>query len=200
MAEKTHITVVESVPSEEENCLGNHLVTKTLRDLKVVWQKLVRFRILTNHAIHDTASRYCSWKASKWLTRTYISMPLRELTSTWDNTVLLATWQWRHSHLYPSKAGTRFNDPEGVQGRVDPVCWLHTEMVHLPEYGHPSNWVRRGVTSFMRWTTLTTMPCCQPSISTLPREITGTLLTGDGQCMCFSVILYVFWIYKKQVS
>jgi len=60
---------------------------------------------------------------------------------SWDHAP--ATRQRWHSHLYPQpiKAGTRFSDPRGMQGWVDLVgCngWLHTEVVYLPEDGHPS--------------------------------------------------------------
>ena len=37
----------------------------------------------------------------------------------WDHTVLHTTRQMWHSHLYPSKAGTRFSDPGGMRGWVD---------------------------------------------------------------------------------
>ena len=49
----------------------------------------------------------------------------------------------------PAKAGTRFSDPEGMQGWVDPGGWL--EMVY-PLNGHPSwtNWARCWLTSLMR--------------------------------------------------
>jgi len=39
--------------------------------------------------------------------------------------------------LTPAEAGTRLSDPGGMQGLVDLVGWLHTEMVYPPEYGHP---------------------------------------------------------------
>jgi len=42
--------------------------------------------------------------------------------------------------LTPAKAGTRFSDPGGMQGRVDLVGLLHTEMVYPPEDGHPSRY------------------------------------------------------------
>ena len=57
----------------------------------------------------------------------------------------------------PAKAGTRFSDPKGMQGWVDPGGWL--EMVY-PLNGHPS-WTNRDrcwLTSLMRPTTLTTTP------------------------------------------
>ena len=37
----------------------------------------------------------------------------------------------------PAEAGTRLSDPGGIQGCVDPVGWLHTDMVYPPEDGHP---------------------------------------------------------------
>ena len=57
----------------------------------------------------------------------------------------------------PAEAGTRFSDPEGMQGWVDLGSWL--EMVY-PHNGHPS-WTNRArcwLTSLMRPTTLTTTP------------------------------------------
>ena len=39
-----------------------------------------------------------------------------------------------------AEAGTRLSDPEGMQGWVDLVGWLHTEMVYPPEDGHPSKY------------------------------------------------------------
>ena len=42
--------------------------------------------------------------------------------------------------LTPAEAGTRFSDPGGMQGWVDLVGWLHTEMVYPPEDGHPSQY------------------------------------------------------------
>ena len=54
----------------------------------------------------------------------------------------------------PAEAGTRLSDPGGMQGWVDLVGLLHTEMVT-----HPStNRARRALTSFMRRTPLTTTP------------------------------------------
>ena len=35
--------------------------------------------------------------------------------------------------LTPAEAGTRLSDPGGMQGRVDLVGLLHTEMVYPPE-------------------------------------------------------------------
>ena len=40
----------------------------------------------------------------------------------------------------PAEAGTRLSDPGGMQGWVDSVGWLHTEMVYPPEDGHPSKY------------------------------------------------------------
>ena len=61
----------------------------------------------------------------------------------------------------PAKAGTRFSDPGGMQGWVDPGGWL--EMVY-PLNGHPT-WTNRArcwLTSLMRPTTLTTTPSRHP--------------------------------------
>ena len=40
--------------------------------------------------------------------------------------------------LTPAEAGTRLSDPGGMQGLVDLVGLLHTEMVYPHEDGHPS--------------------------------------------------------------
>jgi len=40
----------------------------------------------------------------------------------------------------PAKAGTRLSDLGGMQGCVDLVGLLHTEMVYPPEDGHPSKY------------------------------------------------------------
>ena len=40
----------------------------------------------------------------------------------------------------PAEAGTEFSDPGGMQGWVNLVGCLHTEMVYLPEDGHPSKY------------------------------------------------------------
>ena len=40
----------------------------------------------------------------------------------------------------PAEAGIRLRDPGEMQGWVDPVGLLHTEMVCPPEDGHPSRY------------------------------------------------------------
>ena len=42
--------------------------------------------------------------------------------------------------LQPTDAGTRLSDPGGMQGWVDLVGLLHTEMVYPPKDGHPSRY------------------------------------------------------------
>jgi len=42
--------------------------------------------------------------------------------------------------LTPADAGARFSDPRGMQGWVDLVGGLHTEMVYPPEDDHPSKY------------------------------------------------------------
>jgi len=42
--------------------------------------------------------------------------------------------------LTQAEAGTRLSDPGGMQGWVDLVGLLHTEMVHPPKDGHPSRY------------------------------------------------------------
>ena len=40
--------------------------------------------------------------------------------------------------LTPAEAGTELSDPGRMQGWVDLVGCLHTEMVYPPEDGHPT--------------------------------------------------------------
>ena len=42
--------------------------------------------------------------------------------------------------LTQAETGTRLSDPRGMQGRVDLVGLLHTEMVYSPEDGHSSRY------------------------------------------------------------
>ena len=42
--------------------------------------------------------------------------------------------------LTPAEAGTPLSDPGGMQGWVDLVGLLHTEVVYQPEDGHPSRY------------------------------------------------------------
>jgi len=44
------------------------------------------------------------------------------------------------SAYFPAEAGPHFTDPGGMEGWVDLVGWLHTQMVYLPENGHPSKY------------------------------------------------------------
>ena len=91
--------------------------------------------------------------------------------------------------LTPAEAGTWLSNPGGMQGWVDLVGLLHTEMVYPPEDGHPSryytrlktvthpgtNRTQRALTSFMQRTPLTTTPRRQPL--TLLREKTTIKVT-----------------------
>ena len=62
--------------------------------------------------------------------------------------------------LTPAEAGTQLRDPGGMQGWVDLVGWLHTEMYTRPKtVTHPgTNRARRALTSFLRRTPLTITP------------------------------------------
>jgi len=61
--------------------------------------------------------------------------------------------------LTPAEVGTRLSDPGGMQGWVDLVGLLHTEMVYPNTVTHPgTNRARRALTSFIRRTPLTTTP------------------------------------------
>jgi len=76
--------------------------------------------------------------------------------------------------LAPAEAGTQLSDPRGMQGWVDLVGLLHTEMVYPKTVTHPgTNRARRALTSFIRRTPLTTMPRRQ------------SLPTGS-QCLCYT--------------
>ena len=55
-----------------------------------------------------------------------LASPLWKHTCHMGQTVLPATWQKWHSGLYPSKCGTWFSNPGGMQGWADLVGWLHT--------------------------------------------------------------------------
>ena len=55
-----------------------------------------------------------------------------------DHTVLPATRQRWHSRLYPSRSWYSIKWTGDMQGWVDLVGLLHTEMVYPPEDGHPS--------------------------------------------------------------
>ena len=79
------------------------------------------------------------------------------------------------SALTPAEAGTRLSDPGGMQGWVDLVGLLHTEMEYPPEDGtHPStNRARRALTSFMpnaanHYATPPTATACRPAAVTFP--------------------------------
>ena len=83
--------------------------------------------------------------------------------------------------LTPAEAGTRLSDPGEMQGWVDPVGWLHTEMVYPPRpktVTHPStNRARRALTSFMRRTPPTTTPRRQPDPPTGKGTLETVMLT-----------------------
>jgi len=69
--------------------------------------------------------------------------------------------------LTPAETGTRLSDPGGMQGLVDLVGLLHSEMHVLytrpKTVTHPgTNRARRALTSFIRRTPLTTTPRRQP--------------------------------------
>jgi len=93
----------------------------------------------------------------------------------WDHTVSPATRQRWHSRLYPSKAGTRFSDLGGMHkaeltklaGYI-PIWYTRPKTVtHLS-----TNRARRALTSFVRWTPLTTTPRRQPTKATEPHYTT----------------------------
>ena len=70
-----------------------------------------------------------------------VATPLRELTCYMGSHSVTCHPAEDIPALTPAEAGTRFSDPEGMQGWVDLVGWLHTEMVYPPEDGHPSQYL-----------------------------------------------------------
>ena len=89
--------------------------------------------------------------------------------------------------LTPTEAVTRLRDPGGMQGWVELVGWLHTEIVYPPEDGHPpmyTNRARRVLTWFMRRTSLTTTPRRQQQaingLSTVKSAFTRNYAAADG--------------------
>ena len=84
-----------------------------------------------------------------------------------------------HSRLYLAEAGTRLSDPGGMQGWVDLVGWLHTEMVYPPKGGHPSKYKPGPMwVNFVHATNATT-PCHQQTgrwglSLTKPKQTTST--------------------------
>jgi len=70
-----------------------------------------------------------------------VATPLRELTCHVGITqCYLPPDRGDIPALTPAEAGTRLSDPGGMQGWVDLVGLLHTEMVYPPENGHPSGY------------------------------------------------------------
>jgi len=74
-----------------------------------------------------------------------------------------------------------------MQGWVDPVGLLHTEMVYhntRPKMvTHPgTNRARRVLTLFMQWTPLTTMPRRQP-IMKMTQVLTSALASSMGRIL-----------------
>ena len=57
-----------------------------------------------------------------------------------DHTVLHAPSRGDIPAHTPAETVTQLRDHEGMQGSVDLVGWLHTEMVYPPEDGHPSRY------------------------------------------------------------
>jgi len=86
-----------------------------------------------------------------------VATPLRELAATWDHTVLSATRQ-RWPALTSAVTGTRLSHPELMQGWDDLLAGYIPRWYTRPKtVPHPStNRARRGLTSFMRRTPLTT--------------------------------------------
>jgi len=70
-----------------------------------------------------------------------VATPLRELTCYMGSHSVTCHPAEDIPTLTPAEAGTRFSYPEGMQGWVDLVGWLHTEMVYPPEDGHPSQYL-----------------------------------------------------------
>jgi len=77
--------------------------------------------------------------------------------------MFLVLWMTSYLHITPAEAGTWLSDPGGIQGLVDLVGWLHAEMIYSP-IDPGTKWAWRELTLFVRWTPLTTTPCCQPRV------------------------------------
>ena len=77
--------------------------------------------------------------------------------------MFLVLWMTSYLHITPAEAGTWLSDPGGMQGWVDLVGWLHAEMIYSP-IDPGTKWAWRELTLFVRWTPLTTTPCCQPRV------------------------------------
>ena len=74
--------------------------------------------------------------------------------------------------LIPAEAGTRLSDPGGMQGWVDLVGWLHTEMVYPPEDGHPSRyWLDPMWINFVHATNIANHYAMQPTYYNLSVSI-----------------------------
>jgi len=93
--------------------------------------------------------------------------------------------------LTQAEAGTRLSDPEAMQGWVDLVGLLHTEMVYPPEdvIRPGTNRARHALTSFMLRTPLTTMPRHQPCVHHCVWMASFHMNLGWPVCAisCFSV-------------
>jgi len=69
-----------------------------------------------------------------------VATHLRELTCHMGSQCYLPPGRGDIPALTPAEAGTRLSDPGRMQGRVDLVGLLHTEMIYPPEDGHPSRY------------------------------------------------------------
>ena len=69
-----------------------------------------------------------------------VATPLRELTCHMGSQCYLPPGRGDIATLTPAEAGTQLSDPGRMQGQVDLVGLLHTEMVYPTEDGHPSRY------------------------------------------------------------
>jgi len=98
----------------------------------------------------------------------------------------------------PAEAGTRLTDPGGMQGWVDLVGWLHTEMVYPPKMvTHPStNRARRALTSFMWRTPLTAMLHRHSLGFSVVLEITFNLCLCRNEIWNWKWATTIIWIWR----
>jgi len=144
------------IANKPEHCL--HFLLPTAREQSVTDRlrsanKLPRIFAKTNRyknsvICYSLNSLPCEWclKLFVWLCNPAFELPYNNKLIGWlidwliDWLLLPATRQRWQSRLYPAEAGTRLSDPGGMQGLVDLVGLLHTEIIYPPEYDHPSKY------------------------------------------------------------
>jgi len=118
-------------------------------------------------------------RTTQWVTRVSnrciavrtVTLPHRYGNShaTWDHTVLPATRQKWHSRPYPSRSWYSIKRP-WRDARLSWPSWLVSCRDGIPVTHSSTNRARRGITSFMQWTPLTTTTCRQQVCRYMPKE------------------------------